>query len=65
VLLPRRVHRGEHTDDHQLQLADDLDRRGLAVTRDAGKVTADDLLHAATLRAVPLTAPAPVELQLS
>lgn len=63
VLLPRRVHRGEHTDDHQLQLADDLDRRGLAVARDADQVTAGDLLHAASLRAVPLSQPAPVQLQ--
>ncbi|HVQ96528.1 MAG TPA: glycosyltransferase [Mycobacteriales bacterium] len=63
VLLPRRLHHGEHTDDHQTQLAEDLDRRGLAVARDAGKVTVADLLHAASLRAVPLSRPAPVQLQ--
>jgi UDP-N-acetylglucosamine transferase subunit ALG13 len=63
VLLPRRSHHGEHTDDHQTQLAADLDRRGLAVAREADRVTAGDLLRAAAMRAVPLTQPAPLDLQ--
>jgi UDP-N-acetylglucosamine--N-acetylmuramyl-(pentapeptide) pyrophosphoryl-undecaprenol N-acetylglucosamine transferase len=63
LLLPRRLHRGEHTDDHQTQLADDLDRRGLAVARDPDRLTAEDLLHAASLRATPLATPALVRLQ--
>jgi UDP-N-acetylglucosamine transferase subunit ALG13 len=65
VLLPRRVHHGEHTDDHQTQLADDLDRRGLAVAREVDRVTAADLLTAASMRAVPLAHGAPLELQAS
>jgi UDP-N-acetylglucosamine--N-acetylmuramyl-(pentapeptide) pyrophosphoryl-undecaprenol N-acetylglucosamine transferase len=63
LLLPRRLHRGEHTDDHQTQLAEDLDRRGLAVAREADRVTAADLLRAASMRAVPFAQPAAVDLQ--
>jgi UDP-N-acetylglucosamine--N-acetylmuramyl-(pentapeptide) pyrophosphoryl-undecaprenol N-acetylglucosamine transferase len=63
VLLPRRLHHGEHTDDHQTQLAGDLDRRGLAVAREADEVTAEDLLRAASMRAVPLARPTPLDLQ--
>jgi UDP-N-acetylglucosamine transferase subunit ALG13 len=63
VLLPRRLHRGEHTDDHQTQLAGDLDDRGLAVAREADRVTAEDLLRAASMRAVPLAQPAPLRLR--
>jgi UDP-N-acetylglucosamine--N-acetylmuramyl-(pentapeptide) pyrophosphoryl-undecaprenol N-acetylglucosamine transferase len=43
VLLPRRAARAEHVDDHQLMIADELDAQGLAVSRDAGEVTAEDL----------------------
>jgi len=31
VLLPRLAQHGEHVDDHQLQIAGELDRRGLAI----------------------------------
>lgn len=51
LLVPRRAGYSEHTDDHQLQIAEDLSRRGLAVSRDASELTADDLEHAAGLRA--------------
>lgn len=35
VLVPRRVHRGEHVDDHQVQIAEVAASRGLAVVADA------------------------------
>lgn len=47
VLVPRRQEQGEHVDDHQVLIADDLDRRQLAVSRDADELTSDDLLRAA------------------
>jgi UDP-N-acetylglucosamine transferase subunit ALG13 len=34
LLVPRRSRFGEHVDDHQLQIADELERRGLALTCD-------------------------------
>jgi UDP-N-acetylglucosamine--N-acetylmuramyl-(pentapeptide) pyrophosphoryl-undecaprenol N-acetylglucosamine transferase len=47
LLVPRLRRFGEHVDDHQLQVAGELERRGLAVVRDAGELTADDLAAAA------------------
>ena len=46
LLLPRLRSHGEHVDDHQTEIATMLERRGLAVVRDAGSVTWDDLLEA-------------------
>ena len=46
VVLPRRASRGEHTDDHQSQLATFLSGRGLAVAAEAPALTLDDLLRA-------------------
>jgi UDP-N-acetylglucosamine transferase subunit ALG13 len=63
VLLPRHVAYGEHTDDHQAQIAGELHRRGLAVMAEADAVTPEDLLQAAAMRAVPASAPAPFPLQ--
>lgn len=48
VLVPRRSARGEHVDDHQAQIAAELGRRGLVVTREVGEVTFDDLLSVAS-----------------
>lgn len=44
VLVPRDPGRGEAGDNHQLQLASELSRRGLALSREAGAITVDDLL---------------------
>ncbi|MGH4023639.1 MAG: glycosyltransferase [Pseudonocardiaceae bacterium] len=44
VLVPRDPERGEAGDNHQLQLASELSRRGLALPRQAGAITVDDLL---------------------
>jgi UDP-N-acetylglucosamine--N-acetylmuramyl-(pentapeptide) pyrophosphoryl-undecaprenol N-acetylglucosamine transferase len=49
VLVPRRKARREHTDDHQVQLARELDRRGLAVAAEVGELTGEHLDRAASL----------------
>jgi UDP-N-acetylglucosamine transferase subunit ALG13 len=48
VLLPRRYARGEHVDDHQVLIAEDLELRRLAVCRDVDELSADDLRRAHT-----------------
>jgi UDP-N-acetylglucosamine--N-acetylmuramyl-(pentapeptide) pyrophosphoryl-undecaprenol N-acetylglucosamine transferase len=62
LLIPRRATHGEHTDDHQLLIARELQRRGLAVALDADVVTGEDLLRAAALRASTRSEPAPFPL---
>ncbi|MEV0808423.1 glycosyltransferase [Micromonospora sp. NPDC050200] len=47
VFVPRRRRHGEHVDDHQVGMARELDRRGLALAREADEVTAGDLAEAA------------------
>jgi UDP-N-acetylglucosamine--N-acetylmuramyl-(pentapeptide) pyrophosphoryl-undecaprenol N-acetylglucosamine transferase len=51
VLLPRRRDHGEHTDDHQRLIAQELGRRGLAVWADPDRLRAEDLVRAARLTA--------------
>jgi UDP-N-acetylglucosamine transferase subunit ALG13 len=46
VLLPRLAAHDEHVDDHQLMIAGELDRRGLAVSRDPERLIAADLHRA-------------------
>lgn len=53
VLVPRRASRGEHVDDHQLQIAEVAAQRGLAVVREVDQLSAHDLESAAGLRVVP------------
>ncbi len=43
LLVPRRAAYGEHVDDHQEQIARELDRRGLALVREADEVRPADL----------------------
>ncbi|MFB9238605.1 glycosyltransferase [Plantactinospora siamensis] len=43
IQVPRRQRYGEHIDDHQVELARELDRRGLVLAREADAVTIDDL----------------------
>ncbi|GAA4979967.1 glycosyltransferase [Kineococcus glutinatus] len=50
LLLPRLKELGEHVDDHQSELAAMLEKRGLAMVRDAGSVTWDDVLEASSFR---------------
>jgi UDP-N-acetylglucosamine--N-acetylmuramyl-(pentapeptide) pyrophosphoryl-undecaprenol N-acetylglucosamine transferase len=54
ILVPRRFSHGEHVDDHQIQIARELSRRGLAVTSDADELTLDHLLTAAATRVATL-----------
>jgi UDP-N-acetylglucosamine transferase subunit ALG13 len=50
VLVPRREHLGEHVDDHQIQVARELEQRGLAVVADASELEVHHLLEAAQVR---------------
>jgi UDP-N-acetylglucosamine--N-acetylmuramyl-(pentapeptide) pyrophosphoryl-undecaprenol N-acetylglucosamine transferase len=47
VLVPRRLAHGERVDDHQIQIARELDNRGLALSVEADELTLDHLLSAA------------------
>ncbi|MWV47728.1 glycosyl transferase family 28 [Rathayibacter sp. VKM Ac-2803] len=49
ILVPRLVARGEHIDDHQIQIARELDRRGLAIAAAPEELTEELLLRAARL----------------
>ena len=49
VLLPRSKQAKEHIDDHQAQIAAELNDRGLAVSRDPDRLTAEDLWLARSL----------------
>jgi UDP-N-acetylglucosamine transferase subunit ALG13 len=49
ILLPREAARGEHVDDHQRQIAEDLGERGLALVRSPETLTSADLLAAAAI----------------
>ncbi len=57
LLVPRRRAHGEHVDDHQEQVARELERRGLAVVREAGDLTAADLAAASGRRVRPAASP--------
>jgi len=50
VMAPRLAAHGEAVDDHQVQIADQLSQRGLAVTVDAERITFGHLLEAASKR---------------
>jgi UDP-N-acetylglucosamine--N-acetylmuramyl-(pentapeptide) pyrophosphoryl-undecaprenol N-acetylglucosamine transferase len=49
VLVPRSARRGEHVDDHQRLIADELSARGLAVTAAPDELVWDDLVRAASI----------------
>ncbi len=48
VLVPRLAAHGEHVDDHQLQVAAELDSRGLAICCPPERLTREVLLEAAS-----------------
>lgn len=52
VLIPRRHAFGEHTDDHQVLIAAELERRGIAVHAPVEALSRDHLLRAAAGRVV-------------
>jgi UDP-N-acetylglucosamine--N-acetylmuramyl-(pentapeptide) pyrophosphoryl-undecaprenol N-acetylglucosamine transferase len=47
LLVPRRLSHQEHVDDHQIQIADELSGRGLAISVDVAALSAGDLAEAA------------------
>lgn len=53
ILLIRRSARGEHVDDHQEQIAEYMQRHGLAIVREVGEITSEDLAEAAKWSIVP------------
>lgn len=67
ILVPRRAHRGEHVDDHQVDIAHWLDGRGLAIGRDVEELGLRDLLDAAAQTSVqrPGAADTPPALSIS
>jgi UDP-N-acetylglucosamine--N-acetylmuramyl-(pentapeptide) pyrophosphoryl-undecaprenol N-acetylglucosamine transferase len=62
ILLPRDDSRGEIGDRHQRFLAEELERRGIAMPREPEKLTVDDLLEAAAYRVESAVAPTPIAL---
>jgi UDP-N-acetylglucosamine--N-acetylmuramyl-(pentapeptide) pyrophosphoryl-undecaprenol N-acetylglucosamine transferase len=47
VLVPRRLAHGEHVDDHQIQIAEELAARNLAISVDADRLSYEHLKAAA------------------
>jgi UDP-N-acetylglucosamine transferase subunit ALG13 len=62
LLVPRRAARGENVDDHQVELAFELTRRGLAVVREIEELDGGALLEAAAGRVLRRPAPPPFRL---
>lgn len=52
LLLPREARFGEHVDDHQMLTAQELARRGLALSVRVSDLTTDHLLEASSCRVV-------------
>jgi UDP-N-acetylglucosamine--N-acetylmuramyl-(pentapeptide) pyrophosphoryl-undecaprenol N-acetylglucosamine transferase len=48
LLVPRRVARGEHVDDHQIQIARELSGRGVAIAAEADRLSVEDFCLAAS-----------------
>lgn len=57
ILVPRLAQHGEHIDDHQVQIAREMQRRGLAFMRSPAELDNDTLLEAARHTVVPVDAP--------
>ena len=57
VLVPRSAARGEHVDDHQHEVAAELDRRRLAVACEADELSFEVLERAAALSATRVASP--------
>lgn len=57
ILIPREVAHREHVDDHQFQVARELDRRGLATMRTPANLTFGDLVNAGRQTVRTTTAP--------
>jgi UDP-N-acetylglucosamine--N-acetylmuramyl-(pentapeptide) pyrophosphoryl-undecaprenol N-acetylglucosamine transferase len=64
VLVPRSAAYDENIDDHQQQLADELERRGLVITRTPEHLRLEDLRTAARAAVDLAGAPAPFALEI-
>ena len=62
ILIPRDDARGEIGDRHQPFLAEELDRRGIAMHREPESLTLDDLVEAAAYRVESALRPTPLAL---
>jgi UDP-N-acetylglucosamine transferase subunit ALG13 len=62
VLVPREAAYGEHVDDHQQQVARELQRRGLAISCSIANLDIETLVDAASqsVQAVPNPVPFPL-----
>lgn len=63
LLVPRRSRYEEHVDDHQVQIARELERRGLAAHREAEDLELDTLVQAAAGRVSAVAEPRPYRLE--
>lgn len=63
VLVPRRLSLGEHVDDHQTQIAEELSHRGLSVSVEADDLSLDHLRLAASTTVRPAADPPPFSLR--
>jgi UDP-N-acetylglucosamine transferase subunit ALG13 len=61
VLVPRRLSRNEHVDDHQIQIATELGSRGVAVASEVDELSFEDLQRAAKREVRRLADPPPLE----
>jgi len=50
ILLPREASRAEHVDDHQMQVATELERRALALVRTPETLSRQDLVEASQVQ---------------
>ncbi|MST32009.1 glycosyl transferase family 28 [Acidimicrobiaceae bacterium USS-CC1] len=62
LLVPREQAYGEHVDDHQSQIASELQARGLAVARRVSDLDASDLVLAGNRRVQRAVSPPPLDL---
>lgn len=63
LVVPRLKRFGEHVDDHQLEVAHELERRGLAIVRDVEDLGRDDLAAAAAGGVAAAADPPPLDLR--
>jgi len=64
IVVPRRSELGEHVDDHQLDLARELSRTGLAIVREVPELQYSDILAAVSQSASKVTSPPPFRLRM-